>query len=146
MDTVVAPNPASTVITDSERNYHRHTGLEGKDAAFINELATLNAIHATDKSVAASDRFAALGMSDIRTELAKSFGCGALETEKTASRVQKDVADKTFAVYELVRAEAAKTREMLLDMQKDATREKLADAKNENFILKLKIGGINLPV
>lgn len=161
MDTVVAPQTAGTVVTDSDSRHHYGRGLEGKDVAAINEMFTLEALRGVTTDIHQTAR-------DIEVNVEKSGRAGELATERTAAENrtwiltgQKEsalaAATNTAAILaaqaaccceikELIRAESGATRDLINSLNTQNLQAQLADAKSEATLLKLKIAGIAVPV
>lgn len=163
MDTVVTPNPTSTVVTsESDRHrHHGHDGLTGKDAAFLNSQFTLESFRALTDTVNRNAR-------DIEVNVEKSGRAGELATERSAAenrmfilQGQKEAAlaaaTNTAAILaaqaeccceikELVRADGQATRDLINSVNMQNLRDQLSAQTNEVNLLKLKIAGINVPV
>lgn len=173
MDTVVTPNPTSTVVTsESDRYRHHHDGLTGKDAAFLNSQFTLEAFRALTDTVNRNAR-------DIEVNVERSNGEGkattidesrqtqnlaitgfkdvALAQATNTAALQLSAAQNTAAILaaqaeccceikELVRADGQMTRDLINATNMQDLRDKLAAQTNEVTLLKLKVAGINVPV
>lgn len=161
MDTVVAPQTAGTVVTDSDSRHHHGRGLEGKDVAAINEMFTLQTLRGLTTDIHQNAR-------DIEVNIEKSGRANELATEKTAAASQLFLsngfatnalaqANNTAAILasqaegfceikERVKDDGQKTRDLINALNTQNLQAQLADAKSEATLLKLKIAGIAVPV
>lgn len=141
MDTVVTPS-AGTVVTDSDRgNCYKH-GLEGKDAAFLSQLHSSDSFRDITSNIERSGRDTDRANADARLTTA-------LASKDIALHFSKENAELKLMISEaaaVAKAEGQATRDLLNAQETQRLRDQLNDNKQETLILKLKIGGISVPV
>jgi len=175
MDSVALPGNAvspGVVVTDSNHKndgygygyggYNQYDrGLSGKDAAFINELATLETLRdltsevhqnakSTDVAVERNGRSAELATEKtaaaVNVALVQGFKDSRYDAAVNTAAVQAAIAACCCEVKELVRAQAADTQLLIRTIESDRVRDQLATANSEITMLKLKLALPAIPV